>query len=219
MAERRLVRAPSDAGAALRRLDAEVLREALSQMLREQWDDGSLIYDLVVEGMEPAHVAAERGTSRPALTEQLRDAVARLALEYEHVAYGNSKQEQVCTAAHQGPQALTPGAGDAQPARYVINRAARDGIVTNVAGFVHLWHHALVYFHAAGPQSGGVRGHAVALWPVCHWERWPPHDIQEAHETRTPVPGHCVSDRCPIERLAPVERHVGSADERAGRDA
>ena len=102
MAERRLVRAPSDAGAALRRLDAEVLREALSRMLREQWDDGSLIYDLVLEGMEPAHVAAERGTSRPAPTEQLRDAIARLALEYEHVAYGESKQEQVCAALARG---------------------------------------------------------------------------------------------------------------------
>jgi hypothetical protein len=34
-----------------------------------------LIYDLVVEGTEPALVAAERGTSRPALTAQLRDAI------------------------------------------------------------------------------------------------------------------------------------------------
>jgi hypothetical protein len=47
--------------------------------------------------MEPAHVAAERRVSRPALTELLRDAVDRLALEYEHVAYssmGERKQEQ-----------------------------------------------------------------------------------------------------------------------------
>jgi hypothetical protein len=54
-----------------------------------------LIYDLVVEGTEPALVAAERGTSRPALTEQLRDAIDQLALEHEHAAYGESDQERV----------------------------------------------------------------------------------------------------------------------------
>lgn len=34
-------------------------------------------------------MAAERGISRPALTEQLRDAIDHLAMEYEHVAYAS----------------------------------------------------------------------------------------------------------------------------------
>jgi hypothetical protein len=43
-------------------------------------------------------VAAERGVSRLMLTEQLRDAIDQLALEYEDVAYAfvrRSKQERV----------------------------------------------------------------------------------------------------------------------------
>jgi hypothetical protein len=40
-----------------------------------EWDDASLIVDLVVDGAEPAQVAAERGVSRPVLVEMLRDAV------------------------------------------------------------------------------------------------------------------------------------------------
>jgi hypothetical protein len=98
MVEPRLLRASSDAGAALRRLEPEVLREALSRLLRDQWVEGSLIYDLVVEGMEPAALAAERGVSRPALAEQLRDAIDQLAMEYERVAYGESDQERVWRA-------------------------------------------------------------------------------------------------------------------------
>jgi hypothetical protein len=39
---------------------------------------------LVVEGVEPATVAAARGVSRAALVEQLRDAIASLAGRYEH---------------------------------------------------------------------------------------------------------------------------------------
>jgi hypothetical protein len=42
-----------------------------------------IIYQLVVEGTEPALVAAERGMSRPLLVEQLRDAVDALAVAYE----------------------------------------------------------------------------------------------------------------------------------------
>jgi hypothetical protein len=61
----------------------------------------------------------------------------------------------------------------------VIRRAPCDGIVRKMAGFVHGRRHALVYFHAGGPQGGGVRGHAVALWPVCYGEQGPPDDIQE----------------------------------------
>jgi hypothetical protein len=48
-------------------------------MLCDEWEDGYLIYQLVVEGMEPAQVAAERGVSRATLVEQLRDAVDELA--------------------------------------------------------------------------------------------------------------------------------------------
>jgi hypothetical protein len=86
MAERRLVRARGDAGAPLRRLDVDTLRKALSRMLREEWEDGYLIYQLVVEGAEPGQVAAERGVSRAVLVEQLRDAVDELAMEYEATA-------------------------------------------------------------------------------------------------------------------------------------
>jgi hypothetical protein len=61
----------------LRHLDVYTLRAALSRMLSLD-DDGYLIYQLVVEGAEPAQVAAERGVSRLMLTEQLRDAIDRL---------------------------------------------------------------------------------------------------------------------------------------------
>jgi hypothetical protein len=86
MAERRLVRAPSHAGTPLRHLDPDVPRTALSRLLSPDDDDGYLIVQLVVEGIDPALVARERGTSRPALVEQLRAAVEVLACEYEDVA-------------------------------------------------------------------------------------------------------------------------------------
>ena len=86
MAQKRLVRARGDVGASLRRLDVHTLREALSRMLSHEWEDRYLIYQLVVEGMEPTQVAAERGVSRATLVEQLRDAVDELALEYEDTA-------------------------------------------------------------------------------------------------------------------------------------
>jgi hypothetical protein len=60
-----------------------VLREALSRLLPEEWEDASLIVQLVVEGIEPAVVAAERGVSRAVLVEQHRNAVDELAMEYE----------------------------------------------------------------------------------------------------------------------------------------
>jgi hypothetical protein len=44
---------------------------------------------LVVEGAEPSTVAAERGVSRPALVELLRDAVAALGTRYERLANGD----------------------------------------------------------------------------------------------------------------------------------
>jgi hypothetical protein len=70
-----------------RHLDLEVLCEALGRLLRHEWEDGYLIYQLVVENMDPAAVAAERGTSPRMLTELLRDAVGALAVEYEDVAH------------------------------------------------------------------------------------------------------------------------------------
>jgi hypothetical protein len=96
MADRRLVRARGDVGAPVRRLDVQTLREALSQLLRQRWEDGYLIYQLVVEGADPAQVALERGVSWPVLVEQLREATGHLALAYEQEAYasaGESKQE------------------------------------------------------------------------------------------------------------------------------
>ena len=89
MAEKRLVRARSDAGAPVWHLGLEVLREALCRLLSQDDGDGDgeLIFRLVVEGADPAVVAAERGVSRPVLVEQLRDAVDELALEYEEVAF------------------------------------------------------------------------------------------------------------------------------------
>jgi hypothetical protein len=87
MAQRHLVRGRGEDGAPLRRLDFEVLREALSRMLHQEWAGASLIVQLVVVGAEPALVAAERGVNRAVLVEQLRDAVDELAMEYENVAY------------------------------------------------------------------------------------------------------------------------------------
>jgi hypothetical protein len=42
-----------------------------------------------VNGTDPAQVAAERGVCRPALVEQLRDAVGALATRYERIANGD----------------------------------------------------------------------------------------------------------------------------------
>jgi hypothetical protein len=89
MSNKRLVRARGDVGASLRRLDVHTLREALSRMLCHEWEDGYLIYQLVVEGAEPAQIAAERGVSRATLVEQLRDAVRALAIRYERRANGD----------------------------------------------------------------------------------------------------------------------------------
>ena len=58
-------------------------------MLCHAWEDGYLIFLLVVDGAEPGQVAAERGVSRATLVEQLRDAVGSLACRYEHLANGH----------------------------------------------------------------------------------------------------------------------------------
>jgi hypothetical protein len=67
MAERHLVRARRENGAPLRRLNLDVLRKALSRLLIEDDDEGLLVYQLVVEGTEPALVAAERSTAHDQL--------------------------------------------------------------------------------------------------------------------------------------------------------
>jgi hypothetical protein len=59
------VRAHGHAGAPLRHLDLEVLREALSRPRGQEWEDASLIVQLIVEGIEPALVAAKRDVSPP----------------------------------------------------------------------------------------------------------------------------------------------------------
>jgi hypothetical protein len=98
MTAQHLVRGRGHAGAPLRHLDLTVLREAVSGLLRDEWEHGYLIVQLVVEGLDPAEVARERGVSRPALVELLREAVDELAIQYEDVAFasvGQTKQEQV----------------------------------------------------------------------------------------------------------------------------
>ena len=92
MAMKRLVRARGDIGAPLRHLDVHTLREALSRMLCHEGEDGYLIYQLVVEGAEPAQVAAERGVSRAVLVEDLRRAVGALACRYELLANGHMNE-------------------------------------------------------------------------------------------------------------------------------
>ena len=55
----------------------------------------------MVEGVEPTLVAAERDVSRPMLTEQLRDGIDLLAVEYEDTAYERlveTDEEQVRAA-------------------------------------------------------------------------------------------------------------------------
>jgi hypothetical protein len=74
------------------------LEEALSRLLRDDPGQGRLIVQVVVEGGDPAVVAAERAVSRPVLVEQLREAVGALAYHYELVAYGSvgeTKQERM----------------------------------------------------------------------------------------------------------------------------
>jgi hypothetical protein len=104
MAQQRLVRAPGYAGAPVRHVDLGLLREALVRVLRHDADQGQLIVELVVEDADPAVVAAERGVSRLALVEQLRDAVAALATRYERLANGDLNDRPVALG---GTRALT----------------------------------------------------------------------------------------------------------------
>ena len=101
MAQRHLVRACGEDGPRLRHLDLAVLREALSDLLRQEWEAGYLVYQVVFEGAQPSTVAAERGVSCAVLVELLRDAVDELAVAYEYVAnasVGESVAERVRAA-------------------------------------------------------------------------------------------------------------------------
>ncbi|HKO24307.1 MAG TPA: hypothetical protein VJY65_06140 [Chloroflexota bacterium] len=59
LAAGRLVRGCSESGASLRQLNLDVLRRALCEMLARDDDAGELIYRLVVQGADAAHVAAQ----------------------------------------------------------------------------------------------------------------------------------------------------------------
>jgi hypothetical protein len=85
----RLVRGRNEHGAPLRRLDAEVLRETLCRLLSEGDEGALLVFELVVEGMDPEWVAQDRGGTVPVLTEQLREAVQWVASAYEARANGH----------------------------------------------------------------------------------------------------------------------------------
>jgi hypothetical protein len=110
LATQKLVRARGYAGAPVRHLDLALLREALSRLLCAKWEGASLIVELVVEGTDPAVVAAARGVSRPALVEQLRDAVGALASRYERLAGGDLYRLAV-TVAHRVTLRQAAGAG------------------------------------------------------------------------------------------------------------
>jgi hypothetical protein len=79
----RLVRGRNEQGAPLRRLDAQVLQQTLCRLLKEGDENVFLVYELLVEGMDPDWVARDRGLSLHALTQQLRDALRWLAGCYE----------------------------------------------------------------------------------------------------------------------------------------
>jgi hypothetical protein len=97
----RLVRGRNEHGAPTRHIEAEVLRETMCQLLREGDESAYLAYQALVEGMDADWLAAERGVSRPALVDLLRDATRDLAVAYEDTAYasvGQTPQERMWTA-------------------------------------------------------------------------------------------------------------------------
>ena len=63
LADLRLVRGRNEHGAPARRLDGQVLRDTMCRLLREGDESAYLVYQLVVEAMDPAWVAAERSVS------------------------------------------------------------------------------------------------------------------------------------------------------------
>jgi hypothetical protein len=102
LATQKLVRARGYTGVPVRHLDVGLLREALIRLLRAECESASLIVALVVEADEPGAVAAERGVSRPALVEQLRNAVGALAVRYERLANGDLNDYPVALGGKRG---------------------------------------------------------------------------------------------------------------------
>jgi hypothetical protein len=64
------------------------LRAGEARAREEEDDDGHLVYQLVVEGADPALVAREHGVSQAELVDLLRDAVEGLAVAHEDTANG-----------------------------------------------------------------------------------------------------------------------------------
>jgi hypothetical protein len=122
MASKALVRGRSEHGSPLRRLDLDVLRQALSRLILGGDVDGLLVYQLVVEGAEPALVAAERGVSRAALVEELREAVDALAVEYEDEANKALDRDGSCAGAHDQGAHTRRGSTADLPARTTISK-------------------------------------------------------------------------------------------------
>ena len=95
MAARSLVQGRNQDGGPMRRLDLEVLRDALAGPLHEGDDDGLLVYQLAVADPDPAYVARQRGIGQAALLDHLRDAVEGLAAEYEDLANRCTETEEM----------------------------------------------------------------------------------------------------------------------------
>ena len=102
MAAQHLVCARGHAGARLRHLDLEVLREALSRLLSQDDDDGYLISQLVVEGMEPALVA------EPGLRQHQRTCAAHGAHEVPQEDAGVATERRVLAALYEAGRRELP---------------------------------------------------------------------------------------------------------------
>jgi hypothetical protein len=85
----RLVRGRNEHGAPLRRLDGELLQQTLCRLLGEGDENALLVYDVLVEGMDPQWVAEDRGVTVSVLPEQLREALRWVAGCYEARANGH----------------------------------------------------------------------------------------------------------------------------------
>jgi hypothetical protein len=99
MANRRLVRARSDCGAALALLDLDIHQEALLRLLRHRPVKGYLVVALTIENAPTEVVAADVGIHRAHLVGALREAVVTLALEYEAVTFADAVAETGLLAA------------------------------------------------------------------------------------------------------------------------
>jgi DNA-directed RNA polymerase specialized sigma24 family protein len=93
MAARRLMRARSDAGAALRRLDLETLRAALERLLARAPTQAYLLVGVALEDGPADVVAAELGLAPAQVMQELQGALAALARQYEEVAFAGEVEE------------------------------------------------------------------------------------------------------------------------------